>query len=123
MSPSAPGTSPSTPPAGNVDCSANTASADGTLSGTKAHQTVPSAGYFRAKTGQHVGCLSVPGTSDFNLVLQRWSGRRWQTVAVANTAGAGQDEVLTWTGNGGFFRYQVVSADGAGQFLLTASIP
>ena len=117
-----PSTPPSTPP-GAVDCSSLEASADGTLASTGARQTVPSAGYFRARTGQHIACLSVPGTADFNLTLQRWSGHRWQTVAVAASAGAGQDEQLSYTGNGGYYRYRVSSADGSGQFLLTADIP
>ena len=114
-SPSAPGTP--------VDCTSLEASADGELTATGARKTVPSAGYFRARSGKHVACLTTAAGANFDLVLQRWSGRRWQTVAQAASAGAGQDEQLTFTGQGGFYRYRVVSADGAGPFLLTAEIP
>lgn len=114
---SAPGTNP---PAA---CTSMEASADGTLSGTGAQLTVPSAGYFRAKSGQHAACLSGPSTANFNLYLQRWNGRKWQTVATAASAGAGEDETLTYTGAAGYYRYRLVSASGSGPYLVTADIP
>lgn len=53
----------------------------GSLSGTGDYDIQPNGSYFYWPTsGTHAGCLDGPGSADFDLYLQRWSGG-WVTVA------------------------------------------
>jgi streptogrisin C len=76
---------------------------------------------FRARSGTHNACLTSPAGSDFDLSLQRLTGRKWRTVATA--AGDLQTEQLTFTGRGGRYRYTVESAAGSGEYVLGVDVP
>jgi streptogrisin C len=121
----APAPSGSTPPGGGggggQGCTGMDASASGSLSRAGAQQIVPNGRFFRARGGKQEGCLSGPEDANFDLVLQRWNGRRWQTVA--SSTGPGAEESLTFNGSSGFYRYGVVSVSGSGIFVLGANLP
>lgn len=115
-----PTASSTTPPS---TCDNLEASADGELTETGQRKTIPSAGYFRASSGEHVACLTGPTSANFDLYLQKWNGRKWTTVASSDTHGIGEDEQLTYNGSAGYYRYRIISGEGSGPYLLTAAIP
>ncbi|MBN1171527.1 MAG: S1 family peptidase [Micromonosporaceae bacterium] len=119
------GPTPSTPPTSPTppDCTDLEASADGELTSTNRYKTIPGAGYFRAGSGQHFACLTGSTSTNLDLYLQRWTGRRWMTVAKSTAGALGEDEQLTYTGRAGYYRYRIISVDGTGPYLLTANIP
>ncbi|HEU4424668.1 MAG TPA: S1 family peptidase [Pilimelia sp.] len=89
----------------------------GSLSRTGARAIQPDGRFFRATAGQHRACLDGPDGADFDLVLQRWNGEAWRTVARAT--GSGPDEQIRFNGNTGFYRYRVESERGSGSYTLT----
>lgn len=93
----------------------------GTLA-SGAEQFQPDGGYLQTTvTGPHRACLDGPGGTDFDLYLQRWNGSSWATVA--QSAGSGADEALTYTGAAGYYRYRVHSYSGAGSYTLGYDAP
>jgi streptogrisin C len=103
------------PPA-PADCATASRAFNGSLSADGARQTQPNGRFFRASSGRQSACLDGPDAANFDLFLQRWTGRRWSTVARAT--GTTADEQLTFTGRAGFYRYRVVSESGSGAYTL-----
>ena len=97
----------------------------GTLAGSGDANTWPNAdgsGYVTtSRSGLHQGWLRGPAGADFDLLLERWNGRRW--VTVASSAGAGSDEEVQYVGKAGTYRWQVVAGQGAGAYDLYLSLP
>jgi streptogrisin C len=89
----------------------------GSLARTGSRQIQPDGRFFRATAGQHRACLDGPNGTDFDLVLQRWNGEAWRTVAAAT--GPAPDERITFNGNAGFYRYRIQSERGSGAYTLT----
>ncbi|GIJ44539.1 hypothetical protein Val02_14250 [Virgisporangium aliadipatigenens] len=121
-----PSASASNPPGGGggggqQGCAGMDASASGSMNRAGAQQIVPNGRFYRARGGQQQGCLSGPEDANFDLELQRWTGRRWQTVA--RSTGPTAQESLTFNGQGGFFRYVVTARSGSGIFVLGANLP
>jgi streptogrisin C len=81
----------------------------------------PNGRFVRAGAGRHTACLTGPSGANFDLILQQWNGRSWQSVASAATPSA--SEQLTFDGTAGFYRYLVRSVSGSGRFLLTVNVP
>ncbi|GAA4702656.1 S1 family peptidase [Phytohabitans rumicis] len=119
---SAPTTAPPTsqPPASG-GCADEENTVTGALSQTGARQSQPNGRFFRSGAGTQTACLDGPSGADFDLLLQRWNGRNWQTVARAS--GPSADEQLTFAGNAGVYRYRVQSDRGAGEYTLGFSTP
>ncbi|MFC0529158.1 S1 family peptidase [Phytohabitans kaempferiae] len=123
--PPATGTPPTTappapePPASSA-CADEEVAVAGALSRTGARQAQPNGRFFRAAGGTHTACLDGPDGADFDLVLQRFNGRSWQTVA--RGTGSGSDETLTFDGNAGVYRYRIASAAGSGEYTLGFSL-
>jgi streptogrisin C len=131
------GTAPSTAPSGAEPSGAEpsaapTASAppaDDTCTGARVRGSLragdrtvePNGRFFRAAAGRHTACLTGPAGANFDLALQQWNGRSWQTVARA--AGPDAAEQLTFDGRAGFFRYRVQSVSGSGGYVLTINAP
>jgi streptogrisin C len=103
------------PPA---NCSGHEASVNGNLSRTGARQVTS---FFRANAGTHTACVAGPANSDFDVALQRWNGRNWQTVQDADNATS--SDTLTFTGPAGAYRYQIRSQSGSGAYVLGIDIP
>ena len=93
----------------------------GSLSGTGDYDIQPNGSYFYWPTsGTHAGCLDGPGSADFDLYLQRWSGG-W--VTVASSTSADSEEELTYNGGAGYYRYVVYSYSGSGSYTLGIDVP
>lgn len=101
-----------------ANCAGHEASANGNLARTGARQVT---GFVRANAGTHTACLAGPAGTDFDVALQRWTGRNWQTVQDANNATS--SDTLTFTGPAGTYRYQVRSQSGGGAYVLGVDIP
>jgi streptogrisin C len=117
------GTAPEEPeepeePGQPANCAGHEASVNGNLSGTGARQVTS---FIRARAGTHTACLAGPAGTDFDVALQRWTGRNWQTVQDADNATS--SDTLTFTGPAGTYRYQIRSQSGAGAYVLGVDIP
>lgn len=74
-----------------------------------------------ARSGLHQGWLRGPSDANFDLLLERWNGRRWISVASSTTAGSSEE--IQYVGKAGTYRWRVVSAQGAGAYELYLSFP
>ncbi|GAA0917182.1 hypothetical protein GCM10009558_102830 [Virgisporangium aurantiacum] len=101
-----------------ANCAGHEASVNGNLPGTGARQVTS---FFRANAGTHTACLAGPAGTDFDVALQRFNGRNWQTVQDANNATS--SDTLTFTGPAGAYRYQIRSQSGGGAYVLGVDIP
>jgi streptogrisin C len=108
------------PPATSA-CADEQVAVAGALSQAGARQTQPNGRFFRSGAGQQTACLDGPDGADFDLFLQRWNGRAWQTVARAT--GPDADETLTFNGSAGVYRYRVQSEAGSGDYTFGFSTP
>lgn len=83
-------------------------------------QVQPNGRFYRAlSAGTHTVCLAGPEGADFDLALQRWNGRAWETVAGSD--GATASEQLTFDGEPGFYRIPVAATTGSGSYLVGLS--
>ncbi len=101
-----------------ANCTGFEAAVNGTMAGTGARQATQ---FFRARAGTHTACLAGPANTDFDVALQRWNGRNWQTVQDADNATS--SDTLTFTGPAGTYRYQIRSQSGAGAYTMGIDIP
>ncbi len=66
--------------------------------------------------GTHVGCISGPAGTDFDLYLEKWNGSTWVVVAQGITSTS--EEKITYTGTAGYYSWRVESYSGLGQLHL-----
>ena len=78
-------------------------------------------GYETDRDGDHWAYLAGSVDTDFDLVLWRWSGSEWITVASATSPSA--NESVSFNGDPGRYRWEVRSASGAGEFVLVFNNP
>jgi streptogrisin C len=109
---------PGQPEDPGVDCAGHENSVNGALGQDGARQVTS---FFRANAGTHTACIAGPDGTDFDVALQRWNGRNWQTVADANNGTSA--DTLTFDGPAGTYRYQVRSQSGSGSYVLGVDIP
>jgi hypothetical protein len=83
--------------------------------------TAPLASYQALDAGEHRGVLSGPLDVDFDLILEWWNGSDW--IPVASRLSPASFEDLTYQGEPGFYRWQVVSAAGSGIYELAIDYP
>ncbi|WP_231510020.1 trypsin-like serine protease [Streptosporangium roseum] len=82
----------------------------------------PNNRYYRATTaGVHTGCLDADDGVDFDLYLQKWNGRVWDTVATSDSPSP--DEKISYTGPPGYYRYRVPSSNGSSPYTLGYRTP
>ncbi|HEY0036321.1 MAG TPA: S8 family peptidase [Longimicrobium sp.] len=95
----------------------------GSLSGTNTSNYQPSAsGYTSAGAGTHTGILSGPGSTDFDLYLERWNGTSW--TQVATSLNSSSSETINYNATaGGTFRWRVYSYMGSGAYTITVTRP
>ena len=86
----------------------------GSLSGAGDVAVEPGGTRYRADAGTHRAWLRGPLGTDFDLVLQRWSGLWWTAVARAETAS--NEEEITYTGTAGYYRWRVIAYSGSGPY-------
>jgi subtilisin family serine protease len=101
----------------------STTTYSGSLSGTGVSAYQPSSsGFTTTGAGSHVGKLTGPSGTDFDLYLQRWNGSSWTTVASGE--GTTSTESVTYNATaGGTFRWRVYSYSGAGSYSFTLTRP
>jgi hypothetical protein len=93
-------------------------SATGSLSFTGDYDYHPGGSYYySAVSGYHKGCLVGPTSgADFDLYLQRWNGSAW--VIVARSESATSSETISYFGSAAYYRWQVYSYSGSGNYTL-----
>lgn len=74
----------------------------------------PSSSGFSSVGGALTGSLTGPSGANFDLFLQRLSGRSWSTVASSRTATS--TESLSYTATAGTYRWVITSVTGTGSF-------
>lgn len=66
----------------------------------------PLSPYYQTKTaGMHYACLAGPDGTDYDLYLQRWDGKAWQTVGRSKFAGS--TEVIAYDGVPGYYAWTI----------------
>ncbi|MFI7053441.1 S1 family peptidase [Streptosporangium canum] len=109
------------PPPNTGTCTGYAQTVTGTLN---SEQSVyqPNNRYYRATTaGVHAGCLDADDGVDFDLYLQKWNGRGWDTVATSDSPSP--DEKISYTGSPGYYRYRVPSSNGSSPYTLGYTAP
>jgi subtilisin family serine protease len=86
----------------------------GTLSGSGANEYEPDGVRYQSAAGTHRGWLRGPAGTDFDLLLQRWNGLWW--VTVARSEGQTSEESIAHDGTAGFYRWRVHSYSGGGSY-------
>ncbi len=88
----------------------------GTLSFTGDYDYHPNGTYyFSSVSGAHKGCLVGPASgADFDLYLQKWNGSAW--VIVARSESTTSSETISYTGTSGYYRWQIYSYSGSGNY-------
>ncbi|WP_245931205.1 trypsin-like peptidase domain-containing protein [Actinokineospora auranticolor] len=82
----------------------------------------PDGSFFQTTvSGPHQACLKFPTGTNYDLALQKWNGSTWPTVAQSTTTNP--TETLTYNGTAGYYRYQIKSVTGSGQYTLTYNAP
>jgi aqualysin 1 len=71
--------------------------------------------YYSGVSGAHKGCLVGPTSgADFDLYLQKWNGSAW--VIVARSESTTSNETISYTGTSGYYRWQIYSYSGSGNY-------
>jgi streptogrisin C len=92
----------------------------GSLSQAESAQAQPDGGAYSAAAGEQSACLDAPAGADFDLFLQRLTGRGFATVAKSTGTG---DKELTFNGTAGTYRYVVSATSGTGDYTLGINVP
>jgi len=98
-------------------CRGYKSTATGSLSGPEASSYQPNNSYYQqtATTATHRGCLDGAAGADFDLFLQKWGGSKgWEIVATSEAGGS--DELISYEGTAGYYRWHLYSFSGAGNF-------
>ena len=77
--------------------------------------------YYNAVAGTHVGCVSGPSGTDFDLYLEKWNGSTWVVVAQGLTSTS--EEKITYTGTAGYYSWRVQSYSGSGDYTFGLDRP
>ncbi len=94
----------------------------GSLSGKDAVQYQPNGSYYySSKSGAHKGCMTGPGSADFDLYLIKWNGKGWSEVA--KSEGPTSSESVNYNGSPGYYAWKVSSWSGSGSYTLSLTKP
>ena len=115
------GTGGTTPPPAPTGCSSLPEQESGSLaSGGVAYH--PGANdYYYSAAGTHVGCITGPSGTDFDLYLERWNGSTW--VVVAQATGTTSNENISYNGSTGYYSWRVQSYSGSGSYRFGLDRP
>ncbi len=103
-------------------CAAGFTSYTGSLSGTGVSQIQPGGtSYVSSVSGTHSGVLTGPGSSDFDLYIQKWNGSTWTQVGSSETATS--NESINYSGTSGTYRWSVLSYSGSGSYTFCLKKP
>ncbi|ACZ91551.1 S1 family peptidase [Streptosporangium roseum] len=114
-------TTDSPPPPSTGTCTGYEQTVTGTLNNGQFVYQPKSRHYRSTVAGVHAGCLDAYDGVDFDLFLQKWNGRGWNTVATAD--GLGGHKKISYTGTPGHYRYRVLSSRGFSPYSLGYRAP
>jgi len=80
-----------------------------------------SSGYVSSISGSHIGNLTGPSGTDFDVYLQKLNGSTWSNVA--SGTGSTSTENVSYSGTSGSYRWRVLSYSGTGAYKLCAKKP
>lgn len=101
--------------AGAASCTTSSYSGSISRSGRWSYQPGSSGTSSTAPT--HSVSLTGPSSADFDLYLQKKSGRSWSTVA--SSTGAGSAHSVSYSGSSGTYRVAVYSTSGSGSYSVS----
>jgi len=94
----------------------------GTLTGPGKSILLPTtAGYVSLGSGLHIGNLTGPVTSDFDLYLYNWSGTSWTVVSKSITQTS--KESISYNGLPGKYVWLIYDYSGSGDYDLIINAP
>lgn len=97
--------------------SCSTTTYTGSLARAGKSAYAPSSSGASVTAATQTATLSGPSTANFNLYLQKKSGRTWSNVATS--AGTTSTESISYTSSSGTYRMYVYSASGGGSYSLS----
>nr|WP_042180811.1 S1 family peptidase [Kibdelosporangium sp. MJ126-NF4]CEL14605.1 serine protease precursor [Kibdelosporangium sp. MJ126-NF4]CTQ96766.1 serine protease precursor [Kibdelosporangium sp. MJ126-NF4] len=77
--------------------------------------------YTSNASGAHVGCLTGPSGTDYDLYLEKQNGSTWTVVAKSDSPQ--NTETVNYNGTAGTYRYRVHAYSGSGSYTLGVSKP
>lgn len=86
----------------------------GSLSGPGDVAYQPNGTYFQAASGTIKGWLKGSSGTDYDLYLWRWNGSAWEMVA--SSATEARDENISYTGQAGYYVWQIYAYSGSGAY-------
>lgn len=107
-------TAPAPAPTKTTPASSRTGTVKGKL--TVKSKAVTASTYTSKLPGTHVGALTGPRGTNFDLALQKWNGKRW--VEVADGHKASSTEKVSYRGTSGKYRWLVERVKGKGTYTL-----
>lgn len=94
----------------------------GTIATVGSEQIQPDGTWYQSTlAGPHVGCLTGPTGTDFDLYLDRWTGSAWSQVAASE--GSTSVEQITYQGTAGYYRWRVKAYAGTGSYTFKLQRP
>lgn len=94
----------------------------GTITTSGSTQIQPNGTWYESTVaGTHVGCLTGPSGTDFDLYLDRWTGSAWAQVAASESATP--NESITYQATAGFYRWRVLAYSGTGSYTFRLQRP
>ena len=81
----------------------------------------PNGSYVNSTTGQLKGWLTSPTGTDFDLALYRYTGTGWSLVIAS--AGPGNQEMISFSGQPGYYYWSVRADVGSGPYTLYLQNP
>ena len=115
------GTGGTTPPPAPTTCSTMPETETGSLSSGQVAYHPGANDYYYSAAGTHVGCVSGPAGTDFDLYLEKWNGATWVVVAQGITSTS--EEKITYSGTAGYYSWRVESYSGSGSYTFGLDRP
>jgi streptogrisin C len=94
---------------------------NGTLSANQSAYQPGGGSYTSTSSGAHVGCLTAPSGTDFDIYLEKQNGSSWTVVAKSDSPA--NTETINYNGTAGTYRYRVHAYSGSGSYTLGVSKP
>lgn len=102
-----------TPPPSDAPCT-DCEKYAGSLGGPGDVAYQPGGTYFQAGNGTLKGWLKGSAGTDYDLYLWRWNGSAWELVA--SSATEARDENISYTGQAGYYVWQIYAYSGSGAY-------
>jgi len=105
-------------------CEGYDASYSGSLSGAGDYEYQPDGTYYYTSSrGDHDGALSGPSGADFDLYLYKYNNRTGNWRTMDSSTDSSSDEVISYSGNRGYYLWVVESYSGSGSYDFCLTTP